>query len=69
MTPQAPTSEQVNAPWFATCDWGDCDGTTVGFRFDDDADGFSKANGYGWLPVCQAHYDEETDESRRMKVQ
>lgn len=55
-------------PWFATCDWGDCDQQTVGFRFDDNADDLSKTTGYGWLPVCAKHYDEETDESRRTKL-
>lgn len=51
-----------------TCDWGDCDADpAVGFRFDDDSDGQSKPGGYGWLPVCQAAYDEEPDPSRKTK--
>lgn len=38
------------ADQLGTCDWGDCDGRTVGLRNDPD--------GHGWLPVCQAHFDE-----------
>ena len=30
----------------ATCDWGECDGPTVAYRYD--------AWGHGWLPVCEA---------------
>jgi len=49
-----------------TCDWGDCEGDpAVGFRFDDNSDGKSKPSGYGWLPVCQAAYDEEHDPARK----
>lgn len=56
-----------------TCDWGKgdgakCDEPMVGYRFDDDKDGESKEGGYGWLPVCQQHYDEETDPRRKHKA-
>lgn len=31
-----------------TCDWGDCDGATYGFRFN--------LEHPGWLPVCETHF-------------
>lgn len=48
-----------------TCDWGGCDEPMVGYRLDDDGDGQSKPGGFGWLPVCQSHFDEEENPSKR----
>lgn len=44
---------------------GGCDDPVVGYRFDDGSDEQSKPSGYGWLPVCQAHFDEEKDPKKR----
>lgn len=40
---QAPPDWRA-VPSGSTCDWGDCGGRVVGFRFD--------KWGRGWLPVC-----------------
>jgi|ERR1043165_2133901 hypothetical protein len=55
-------------PYAFTCDWGDCDGPTAGFRWDDDSDGDSKPSGYGWLPVCQQHLEAENDPARKIAL-
>jgi hypothetical protein len=40
--------------YIATCDWGDCEGETVGYRRDSHGSGTTR----DWLCVCQRHYDE-----------
>lgn len=43
---------------YGTCDWGDCDDTAVGMRYDSDY-------GFGWLPVCARHeFDDDEDVPR-----
>lgn len=49
---------ELNKPWMS-CDWGDCDASTVGYRND--------PYGRGWLPVCQFHYDQEPDDNQVAK--
>lgn len=47
----------------ATCDWGYCDGATVGLRADPRTDSDLGAI-QDWLWVCQAHYDEAPERER-----
>lgn len=50
-TRRRPKMATPAASWSATCDWGDCDGLSVGWRWD--------AAGQRWLPVCADHVVEE----------
>lgn len=54
-----------SAAWTETCDWGDCDDVSVGFRKDFDLDDPASSL-RGWLSVCRRHYDDEPNEERRI---
>ncbi len=45
--------------YVATCDWGDCDGETVGFRGSPDIGAIQD-----WICVCRQHFNEAPEEER-----
>lgn len=50
--------------WAATCDWGDCEGETVGYRGSPETGVIQE-----WLPVCELHYEEASEHQRILLVE